>query len=148
MTKIRITKEFVFDMAHALHKYDGLCKNIHGHTYKLQVTLKGGIISNEDSPKNGMVLDFGELKAIVKPDIVDKFDHALVVNSSHKMKESVGPYQEAGKFIELPFQPTCENLVAYFAEIISKKLPEHISLHSIRLYETPTSWGEWFAEDN
>lgn len=148
MTKIRITKEFVFDMAHALHKYDGLCKNIHGHTYKLQVTLIGPINTDKNSVKNGMVIDFGELKAIVKPYIVDKFDHALAVNTAHDMKENVGHYQEEGKFIELPFQPTCENLVAYFADIIQPKLPEHISLHSIRLYETPTSWGEWFAEDN
>ena len=148
MKKIRITKEFVFDMAHALHEYDGLCKNIHGHTYKLQVTLRGPINTDENSTKLGMVIDFSELKQIVKAPIVDAFDHALVVNTRHNLKADVGQYQEEGKFIELPFQPTCENLVAHFAEIILSKLPKHIELYSIRLYETPTSYGEWFAEDN
>lgn len=148
MTKIRITKEFVFDMAHALHEYDGLCKNIHGHTYKLQVTLCGKINTDEKSTKLGMVIDFSDLKQIVKIPIVDKFDHALVVNKRHNLLADVGKYQEEGKFIELPFQPTCENLVAYFAEIIQPRLPENIELYSIRLYETPTSYGEWFAEDN
>jgi len=149
MTNIRITKEFVFDMAHALHKYDGLCKNIHGHTYKLLVTLLGPIKNDDKDVKNGMVIDFGELKKIVKPEIVDKFDHALAVNVAHGMKADVSHYQEEGKFIELPFQPTCENLVAHFAEIINSKLPKGpVTLHSIRLYETPTSYGEWHASDN
>ncbi|HOS85346.1 MAG TPA: 6-carboxytetrahydropterin synthase [Bacteroidales bacterium] len=148
MATIRISKEFVFDMAHALHKYDGLCKNIHGHTYKLQVTLRGPINTDEDSTKLGMVLDFSELKRIVKIPIVDKFDHALAVNTRHGMDVDVKHYQEEGKFIELPFQPTCENLVVYFAEIIQKELPSHVDLYSLRLYETPTSWGEWYADDN
>jgi 6-pyruvoyltetrahydropterin/6-carboxytetrahydropterin synthase len=148
MSTVRITKEFVFDMAHALYKYDGLCKNIHGHTYKLQVTLQGEINTDENSTKNGMVIDFGELKNIVKPEIVDKFDHALVVNVAHDMKADISHYQEADKFIELPFQPTAENLVVYFASIIQNKLPQHVRVFSIRLYETPTSWAEWFADDN
>jgi 6-pyruvoyltetrahydropterin/6-carboxytetrahydropterin synthase len=148
MAIIRISKEFVFDMAHALHKYDGLCKNIHGHTYKLQVTLRGPINTDENSTKLGMVLDFSELKRIVKIPIIDRFDHALAVNTKHDMQKDVKHYQEEGKFIELPFQPTCENLVVYFAEIIQKELPSHVQLHSLRLYETPTSWGEWYADDN
>lgn len=148
MATIRISKEFVFDMAHALHKYDGLCKNIHGHTYKLQVTLRGPINTDQNSTKLGMVLDFSELKRIVKIPIIDRFDHALAVNTTHGMSHDVKHYQDEGKFIELPFQPTCENLVVYFAEIIQKELPKHVELHSLKLYETPTSWGEWYAEDN
>ncbi|MDA3881998.1 MAG: 6-carboxytetrahydropterin synthase QueD [Bacteroidales bacterium] len=148
MKTIRITKEFVFDMAHALHEYNGLCRNIHGHTYKLQVCLKGAINEDSSSPTKGMVMDFGDLKKIVKTDIVDRFDHALVLNKEHDPHEDIKKFQQEDKYIIVPFQPTCENLVAYFAEYIFNKLPEGIDLHSIRLYETPTSWGEWFAEDN
>lgn len=147
MTKIRITKEFVFDMAHALSNYDGKCKNIHGHTYKLFVTLIGIPCENCSSPKNGMVLDFGDLKNIVKIPIVDVFDHALVV-PANKGFEDLRKFQETDKYIEVPFQPTCENLTIYIANIIRSKLPDSVSLYSIRLYETPTSYAEWFADDN
>ncbi|MFO7868862.1 MAG: 6-carboxytetrahydropterin synthase [Bacteroidales bacterium] len=148
MKKIRITKEFVFDMAHALYEYDGLCKNIHGHTYKLQVCLRGYVNTDKTSPKKGMVMDFGELKKIIKPDIVDKFDHALVLNQDHDIDEKIRQTQDDGKYIVVPFQPTCENLVYHFAGIILSKLPKETELLSLRLYETPTSWAEWFAEDN
>ena len=147
MTKIRITKEFVFDMAHALSNYDGKCKNIHGHTYKLFVTLIGIPCEDCSSPKNGMVLDFGDLKNIVKIPIVDMFDHALVV-PANKGFEDLRKFQETDKYIEVPFQPTCENLTIYIANIIRSKLPDSVSLYSIRLYETPTSYAEWFADDN
>ena len=78
---IRVTKQFTFDMAHALYGYDGPCKNIHGHTYKLSVTLKGKVIENPNHPKNGMVIDFTDFKRIVADNIVSVFDHSLVLNS-------------------------------------------------------------------
>ena len=134
-------------MAHALSNYDGKCKNIHGHTYKLFVTLIGIPCEDCSSPKNGMVLDFGDLKNIVKIPIVDVFDHALVV-PANKGFEDLRKYQETDKYIEVPFQPTCENLTIYIANIIRSKLSDSVSLYSIRLYETPTSYAEWFADDN
>lgn len=134
-------------MAHALSNYDGKCKNIHGHTYKLFVTLIGIPCEDCSSPKNGMVLDFGDLKNIVKIPIVDMFDHALVV-PANKGFEDLRKFQETDKYIEVPFQPTCENLTIYIANIIRSKLPDSVSLYSIRLYETPTSYAEWFADDN
>ena len=75
---IRITKQFKMEMAHALHGYDGLCKNIHGHSYKLWVTLRGAVKDEAGHKKDGMVLDFSLLKQMVKPLIIDKFDHSLV----------------------------------------------------------------------
>jgi len=148
MPIIRITKEFKFDMAHALWNYDGLCKNIHGHTYILQVTIKGETIEDQTSPKLGMVIDFSDLKKIVKEPIVERFDHALVLFEKHPVKKEDISFQEDNKFIVLPFQPTCENLVSYFADIITGNLPEHLSLHKVKLYETPTSFAEWYACDN
>lgn len=148
MSVIRITKEFKFDMAHALWNYDGLCRNIHGHTYTLQVTIKGEVIADALSPKLGMVMDFSDLKKIVREPIVDTFDHALVLFENHAIDKMSIPFQETEKFIVLPFQPTCENLVSYFAQIICEKLPDHLSLLKVRLYETPTSFAEWYASDN
>jgi len=135
-------------MAHALHNYDGLCKNIHGHTYRFQVTLIGTPITETGNPKLGMVIDFSTLKKIVHANIVNVFDHALVVNADHAISRSAFPYQEDRKFIELPFQPTAENLVHYFAQLIQPELPDGLALHSSRLWETPTSFAEWYADDN
>lgn len=148
MARIRVTKKFRFEMSHALWQYDGLCKNIHGHSYELFVTLIGTPINDSSSPKNGMVLDFSDLKKIVKEPIIDKFDHALVVNNQGDIAFEDLHSQSPDKFIELPFQPTCELLVAHFAEIIKTKLPSDVELHSLRLFETATSYAEWFASDN
>lgn len=148
MNTVRITKEFVFDMAHALHNYDGLCRNIHGHTYRLCVTLKGKPIEDESNVKLGMVMDFGELKRIVKEPVVERFDHALVLNASHQLANKLVGIQDYDKIIEVPFQPTCENLIVLFAQEILQRLPQTVSLYSLRLYETPTSYAEWFADDN
>ncbi|MCQ2959067.1 MAG: 6-carboxytetrahydropterin synthase QueD [Bacteroidales bacterium] len=147
MVKIRITKEFIFDAAHILPQYDGKCHNIHGHTYKLQVTLKGTPCEDEKSSKCGMVMDFGILKKAVKEPIVDRFDHSVIVPCGGRF-DCMKEYQEEGKFIEIPCQPTCENLTAYIAQEIKKHLPCDVELFSVRLFETPTSYAEWYAEDN
>jgi len=80
MAKIRLTKEFNFEMAHALWNYDGLCKNIHGHSYKLLVTVIGEAITDKKNPKLGMVMDFSDLKQIVKKEITEKYDHSIVLS--------------------------------------------------------------------
>ena len=147
MTKIRITKEFSFDAAHILPHYDGKCRNIHGHTYKLQVTVLGTPCTDENSPKCGMVLDFSLFKTAIKEPIIDAFDHALIVPQNSHL-ENLKNIQQDGKFIELPFQPTCENMILYFVRIIQKYIPKDVELFSVRLYETPTSFAEWFASDN
>ena len=83
---IRHSLSFNFETAHALYGYDGKCKNIHGHSYKLFVTVKGSPILDSSNPKFGMVIDFGDIKKIVRAEVVDQFDHAILlnVNSPHK----------------------------------------------------------------
>jgi 6-pyruvoyltetrahydropterin/6-carboxytetrahydropterin synthase len=147
-TMIRITKEFRFEMAHALLGYDGMCSNIHGHSYLLSVTLIGMPANNSADPKNGMVMDFGELKEIVKTQIIDRFDHALVLNDTTPEKETISSLPLFEKVIFLPYQPTCENMLPDIAARISKHLPEGIKLHNLKLRETNNSFAEWFAEDN
>lgn len=147
MTKIRVTKMFEFETAHALHNYDGLCRNVHGHTYKLSVTVIGEPINDESSTKLGMVMDFGNLKQIVKPNIVDKFDHSLLLSN----KEETAYFENENKLFKrihiVDFQPTAENMVIHFAEIIKPLLPSNIRLYSIKLHETTNSFAEWYADD-
>ena len=146
MSTIRITKEFRFEGAHALQNYDGKCRHIHGHSYRLFVTLKGSPIGEASSPKNGMVVDFGDLKRVVNKYIVDPFVHALLLRSDAPNKEEISAaYQNV---IILDFQPTCENLAIYFAGLLKETLPHGTTLHSIKLYETPTSFVEWLASEN
>ncbi len=146
--KIRITKHFDFETAHALYGYDGKCKNIHGHSYQLYVTIIGTPINDANHVKNGMVLDFGDLKHIVKSEIVDVFDHATVLNknSPHAaLGEKIKPHSP--KVLLVDYQPTSENMLIDFAEKISKHLPDAVKLHSLKLYETNNSYAEWFADD-
>jgi len=148
MSKIRITKHFDFETAHALYGYDGKCKNVHGHSYQLYVTIIGTPIEDAEHVKNGMVLDFGDLKKIVNKEIVDIFDHATVLNknSPHKeLAEKIRPHSP--KVILVDYQPTSENMIVDFAKLISAKLPESVKLHSLKLYETQNSYAEWHASD-
>lgn len=148
MSKIRLTKEFTFEMAHALWNYDGLCKNIHGHSYRLQVTILGTPVIDQKSSKLGMIMDFKDLKAIVKTRILNRFDHAVVINkrAPHEFIQNV---KQMFDIIEImDYQPTCENLIADFAKIIKNELPSGIELHSLRLYETTSSYAEWYQSDN
>ena len=149
MSKIRITKQFSFETGHALYGYDGKCKNVHGHSYKLSVTVIGIPISDRNNVKFGMVIDFSDLKKIVKEDIVDIFDHATVFNGTTPHVELANELKLRGhEVILVDYQPTSENMVIDFSEKIKKRLPENIQLYSLRLQETETSFAEWFAEDN
>jgi 6-pyruvoyltetrahydropterin/6-carboxytetrahydropterin synthase len=144
---IRLTKEFKFEMAHALKGYDGLCRNIHGHSYELLVTITGIPISDTSSTKLGMIMDFGDLKKIVRKNIIDEFDHALVLNreSANDFKPDVEMF---GRTILVDYQPTSENMLIDFVARLKNQLSSNVKLHHLLLRETVTSYAEWFAEDN
>lgn len=148
MAKIRITKQFTFEMAHALYGYDGKCKNIHGHSYKLDVCVIGRPIYDKNNPKYGMVIDFGDLKHIVKSEVVDIMDHATMLNTTSPHKKLAEYLDAEGhKLVEVNYQPSSENMVIDFAERIKAKLPKELELHSLKLRETETAFAEWYASD-
>jgi 6-pyruvoyltetrahydropterin/6-carboxytetrahydropterin synthase len=148
MRNVRVTKEFTFEMAHALWGYDGACKNIHGHSYRLFISILGEPLQEEDNPKYGMVIDFKDLKQIAMENIVDVLDHSLVVYKKAEGESLDAVKSMYQKVYSFDFQPTCENLVIYIADILIKKLPPDLSLHTIKLYETASSYAEWVASDN
>ncbi|MGR7812702.1 6-pyruvoyl trahydropterin synthase family protein [Lacinutrix undariae] len=149
MSKIRITKLFSFETGHALYGYDGKCKNVHGHSYKLSVTVIGSPINDPNNAKHGMVIDFSDLKKIVKEDIVDVFDHATVFNKNTPHVELAKELQDRGHNVLLvDYQPTSEMMVIDFAQKIKSRLPEGIDLHTLRLQETDSSYAEWHASEN
>ena len=149
MPNIRITKQFSFETGHALYGYDGKCKNVHGHSYKLSVTVIGVPNQDQSHVKYGMVIDFTDLKKIVKEEIVDKFDHATVFNQGTPHVELAAELKNRGHHVILvDYQPTSENMVIDFSNKIKSRLPHGISLFSLRLQETESSYAEWFASDN
>jgi 6-pyruvoyltetrahydropterin/6-carboxytetrahydropterin synthase len=144
--KIRVTKVFEFEAAHALDCHDGKCSNIHGHSYKLHVTVSGDPLHQKGMPKDGMVIDFSDIKAAVKMAVVNPFDHALIL-------EDDSPYltktlRKRQKLILYKIQPTAENMLIDMVERVKARLPNSIELHSMKLFETSSSWAEWFASDN
>jgi 6-pyruvoyltetrahydropterin/6-carboxytetrahydropterin synthase len=145
---IRVTKEFSFEMAHVLQNYDGPCRNVHGHSYRLFVTLAGTPVAEKDHPKNGMVIDFTDIRKIVGREIVDLFDHSVAISSDFEAAKLNALKEMFENIRILGYQPTCENLVADFASRIRTKLPGGVRLYSLKLYETATSYAEWFASDN
>ena len=149
MSNIRITKQFNFETGHALYGYDGKCKNVHGHSYKLSVTVIGSPITDRSNVKFGMVIDFSDLKKIVKEEIVDQFYHATVFNETTPHIELANELKNRGHHVILvDYQPTSENMVVDFADRIIARLPAGITLVSLKLQETDSSFAEWYASDN
>ena len=146
---IRVTKIFTFETAHVLYNYDGKCKNMHGHSYKLFVTVKGEPINELNHNKNGMVIDFGDLKKIVEGEIIKPWDHAVLVNAQSPHRQLGENLEREGhRVIFCDYQPTCENMLYDIAAKIKSQLPENIELVHLKMHETENSYGEWFAEDN
>lgn len=141
---LRVTKRFTFEMAHALRCHDGLCANIHGHSYVLDVTVLGTPAVAPGEPKDGMVIDFADLKAIVKRLVVERYDHALVL---HERERETTAFDAAlfGRTFFTPWQPTCENVLLDIVSTIESAMPPGARLVAARLQETATSWAEWQA---
>ena len=148
MSKIRLTKEFRFEAAHALRGYDGPCKSIHGHSYKLTVTVSGTPLRDKESPKSGMVMDFGDLKEIIKKNIIDQLDHSLILNKDYPVEDVQKIKDVFCNIVWVDYQPTSENMLIDFSNRIIPLLPTGVSLYSLQLRETANSFAEWFADDN
>lgn len=145
--KLRVSKIFEMETAHALWGYDGKCKNIHGHSYKLTVSVTGDISQDKDDSKLGMIIDFTDLKAIVKEHIVNPFDHCLLVNKNTPHAEYANVEHGFSKIMLCDYQPTCENMLVDMVKRLQQALPTNITLKYARLQETANSYSEWFSED-
>ena len=132
---MRIAKEFRWEMGHRLPFHDGKCKNLHGHSYKLSVEITG------DTDKNGMVMDYFDLKKVVQP-IVEELDHGFMVNEEDK--ELLMILQKlSSKHIRVNFETTAENICRYFLDKISRTgLPSNIKALKVRVFESETSYAE------
>lgn len=141
---LQLTKIFQFETAHAIHGYQGLCRNIHGHSYELHVTVRSRNLTESYLPAPGFLVDFKDIKAIVKKEIVDYFDHRLFVSEAY-----LQGHQEISTLENLEiwsFEPSAENILLFILNKLKNTFPEHIYIHNMRLYETSTSYAEWTNE--
>lgn len=141
-----ITRRLEFDAGHRIPDHRSLCRHLHGHRYAIEVTVSGRITRQDGDPRNGMVLDFSEIKAVVKAEIVDKWDHAfLVYREDHAILDFLQTLPDHRTVI-LDVVPTAENLVALAFRILAPRIGEicdkQLTLESIRLYETPNCWAD------
>lgn len=140
--EVSVCKIFTFDAAHQLIGHKGKCSNLHGHTYKLEVVLKGVPSVEEGQSDEGFVVDFSDIKAIVKQLVVDRLDHAFLAMGNEPVLETL--MATGSKVALLSFRTTAENMSAYIAyELKRASLP----VYSVKLWETPTSWAEVLASD-
>ena len=144
--RVRITKEFNFEAAHALDGYDGKCQDIHGHNYKLSLTFLGEPITNKSLSTNGMVVDFGEIKDFLNNKIKHLFDHRLILRKDSRF---IGLERKNERIRYVDYQPTTENMLLEIVEIVLNSFEKNNNavLCSAFLRETSSSYVEWHKED-
>lgn len=138
---ISITKIFRFETAHAIHRYQGSCKNIHGHSYELHVAIKARHQVDGYVEGLGIILDFKELKAIVQSQVVKVLDHKLLLSKAY-LAENKNEFDQ-DELIIFEVEPTAENILIFVRDQIRIALPHHVELHSLKLWETRDSYAEW-----
>ncbi|MCK8824927.1 6-carboxytetrahydropterin synthase QueD [Fuchsiella alkaliacetigena] len=145
---VSVSKEFSWDMAHMLAEHEGLCKNLHGHTYKLEVQVTKEVENRAQcSSTEGMVIDFKELKQIVNNCIIEPLDHAFMywTESPDELEHSLAETLEQGgrKIVKVNFRPTAEMMAVYFFDLLKSEFANrNIILQKVKVWETPSSYAE------
>ena len=131
--------EASFDSAHFLSGYEGKCRNIHGHCWKIEVKVKSETLESEGQLR-GMVIDFGDLKKAVRA-LADKYDHTFIYEEGSLKESTVTALKDEGfSLTPLPFRPTAENFAKHFYDLLTVSLP---GLRSVKVYETPENCAEY-----
>lgn len=139
---LSLTKVFHFETGHALHNYEGACKNIHGHSYELRVSITTSSIQTDQYlPAPGFIIDFKEIKKIVNKSIVDLLDHKLILSTDYLLHHP--ELKDLDNLIIWDFEPSAENILLFIKNTLIIKLPKEIKLTKLLLYETKSSFVEW-----
>ena len=134
---ITVTKTVKFDAAHVLTNHQGLCKNLHGHTYRVDVSVAQAADDGRD-----MVIDFKDLKGIANEVICDRFDHAFIYNTASAGEKEIAAVVEKNgmRTVAIPFRSTAENLAKMFYNELKSRVP---GLSSVKVWETADSCAEY-----
>ena len=133
---ITVTKTVKFDAAHVLTNHQGLCKNLHGHTYRVDVS-----VSQAKDDDRDMVIDFKDLKGIANEVICDRFDHAFIYNTESAGEKEIAAVVEKNgmRTVAIPFRSTAENLAKMFYNELKSRIP---GLSAVKVWETADSCAE------
>ena len=137
----QLTTEHSFDSAHFLAGYDGKCGNVHGHRWRVLLTVQSETL-REDRQQKGMCVDFAELKKDLRTEL-DALDHVLIIEQGSLRESTMKALQEE-KFqvVEMPFRPTAENFARYFYELFTLK---GYPVAKVEVYETPNNSAVYFV---
>lgn len=128
-------------MAHAIHGYSGACKNIHGHSYELHVSVSSTLNDADYIPSPGFLIDFKEIKKLVSESVIKILDHRLLLSEAF-LKENKS-FSSAENLVIFEAEPTAENLLVYIRNLLKKQVPENIRLTHLKLFETKDSYADW-----
>lgn len=131
-------------MAHAIHGYSGACKNIHGHSYELHVTVTASRKVEKYIPAPGFIVDFKDLKKIVNEYVIQSFDHKLILSTDYLKAHKEIHLQE--NLVAWEAEPSAENILLVIRELLLDKLQDGVKLVKLKLYETKDSFAEWIYD--
>ncbi len=141
-----ITSKLEFDAGHRIPSHNSQCRHLHGHRYAIEITLSGDIITDEGIAKQGMVMDYSEVKQIAKDVLVNKWDHAFLVYSGDVQVLQFLQSIENHKTVVLDTPPTAENLALVAFHILDNAYKDNygnrLRLEQVRLFETPSCWAD------
>lgn len=142
---LSLTKVFHFETGHALHEYEGACKNIHGHSYELHVSVTISNQSGDFLPAPGFIIDFKDIKKIVNKSIVDHLDHKLILSKAYLQKHP--EFNGLENLIRWEFEPSAENILLFIRNTLFQGFQKDVKLKRLLLFETKSSFVEWNEED-
>lgn len=148
---MRITRRLEFDAGHRIPEHQSQCRHLHGHRYAIEITLRGDVIRQADSPLDGMVMDFSDVKTLAKENLVDAWDHAFLAYRGDTDVVSFLESLPGHKTVVLDVVPTAENLAQLAFRILDRAYRDvygnHLRLEQVRLYETPNCWADALREE-
>jgi len=143
---MQITRRLEFDAGHRIPDHASQCRHLHGHRYALELTLAGQVIRKPGDPANGMVMDFGDIKAIAQKHLVDAWDHAFLAYAGDTQLVTLLAAIPGHKTVLLDAVPTVENLALEAFRILDPLYVDaygnQLSLERVRLFETPNCWAD------
>ena len=142
---IQITKSIEWDMGHRIPNHKSKCRNLHGHRYKLEITLIGELKSITGDSEEGMIIDFDKIKTILKERIQEVLDHCFMIYEKDKILTEFFSInaKENLKVVTVPFIPTVENISRWCYQNLHDRFPENIYIKNIRVFESPNSWADF-----
>lgn len=148
---MRVVKIIQWDMGHRVMNHRSVCKGLHGHRYKAEICIEGNLVEENDASEEGMVIDFSDIKSISKQLIHDKLDHAFMVWDKDFELLEFFKIAKGHKPVIVPFTPTAENVAKYIFKHLKDKFKDTyntgVTLHSVKLWETPTSFAIYTKTD-